>query len=397
MCGSSSVHLEHPKGDGGKEGAAMTARATWSIRRREVAAMAIGVVLYAGLSWMTNVFNLAGSTSLQIRPGVAVPVFFGFVFGPIVGFVTGMVGNFLGDFASGYVPDLSIQPVGNPSLDLVRIYYLNWQIGNGLMGLIPGLAALFFRRYYTLADQLRALAVGIVAVILGMGFASYTELLVNPAVDSDTALNQYFLPATRSNLANAIVLVPILLFNYERFDLRSTDWLRTALMRRLLIAILVSAALPVALLGLFLTQQSTGTLVSPAELAIKLAFTVVVTLLFTITNAGLVAQSLSRPLLRLIGAAGLMEANQLTKAQAVELEATAGTDEIVRLSQVFGRMAQEVIQREQKLRQEIHELRFEIDEVKKARQVAEITETDYFRTLRNKAKQLRETKVGGEP
>jgi len=64
-------------------------------------------------------------------------------------------------------------------------------------------------------------------------------------------------------------------------------------------------------------------------------------------------------------------------------------DELGRLARVFQRMALEVQAREQRLKQQIQELRFEIDEVKKARQVAEITETDYFQALRDKAKALR--------
>ena len=38
---------------------------------------------------------------------------------------------------------------------------------------------------------------------------------------------------------------------------------------------------------------------------------------------------------------------------------------------------------------EIQVLRIEIDEVKKSRQVSEITETEYFQELRKKAKELR--------
>ena len=39
---------------------------------------------------------------------------------------------------------------------------------------------------------------------------------------------------------------------------------------------------------------------------------------------------------------------------------------------------------------QIKRLRIEIDEVKRARQVEEITETDYFRELKAQARQLRE-------
>lgn len=52
-------------------------------------------------------------------------------------------------------------------------------------------------------------------------------------------------------------------------------------------------------------------------------------------------------------------------------------------------VALEVYIREQSLRQQIEQLRIEIDSTRKARQVAEITETDYFRSLQEKARRLR--------
>jgi CheY-like chemotaxis protein len=64
-------------------------------------------------------------------------------------------------------------------------------------------------------------------------------------------------------------------------------------------------------------------------------------------------------------------------------------DELGRLARVFQRMAREVYAREQRLKQEVQQLRIEIDEARTARQVAEITETDYFQDLQRKADQLR--------
>ena len=58
------------------------------------------------------------------------------------------------------------------------------------------------------------------------------------------------------------------------------------------------------------------------------------------------------------------------------------------------RLYGEVTAREPKLRQEIHTFRIEIDESQKARQVAEITETEYFQTLQQKARALRERRSG---
>jgi GAF domain-containing protein len=66
------------------------------------------------------------------------------------------------------------------------------------------------------------------------------------------------------------------------------------------------------------------------------------------------------------------------------------TDALGHLARVFQRMAREVRAREARLRQEVEELRIEIDQTKKSRQVAEITESDFFLDLEAKARSLRE-------
>ncbi len=52
--------------------------------------------------------------------------------------------------------------------------------------------------------------------------------------------------------------------------------------------------------------------------------------------------------------------------------------------------------REQRLHQEIAKLRIEIDETRRAHQVAEITETEYFRILQSKANEMRRKLSGAE-
>jgi CheY-like chemotaxis protein len=71
-------------------------------------------------------------------------------------------------------------------------------------------------------------------------------------------------------------------------------------------------------------------------------------------------------------------------------DVAARTDALGRLARVFSRMAGEVAAREAQLQQQIQVLRIEIDEVQKARQVSEITETDYFQALQQKARALRQ-------
>ncbi len=356
-----------------------------------------GIILYAILSWLTNVFPLATSIGVDIRPGIAVPIFFGFAFGPVVGFLTGTLGNFLGDIASGYVAYPPHHPTGVLLTDILRGFLVNWEVGNGLIGLIPGLAALYYRRYLSFRDQLRSLFFAATGILVGIGFASFTDILIDPGMTFHQAFSGEFIPATKIDVINAAIIMPIVLFNYARLDQASGTWLRSRLMRRIALAIVVSAALPVALLGLFLAQLETGTRLDIVELIVRLGLTVVATLIFAVANATLVALSIVRPLLRLTEAAQLMEAGTYSREQAAGLKAIPLSDEISMLSRVFGRMAEEVIQREASLRRQVQELQIEIDQVKKERAVAEITNTEYFESLQQRARELRaRTKPAGQ-
>ena len=67
------------------------------------------------------------------------------------------------------------------------------------------------------------------------------------------------------------------------------------------------------------------------------------------------------------------------------------------LARTFVRMASEVRAREEALRRQVRELTIEIDETRQARKVAEITDSDYFRSLRSQAAELRQAVRGDRP
>lgn len=90
---------------------------------------------------------------------------------------------------------------------------------------------------------------------------------------------------------------------------------------------------------------------------------------------------------RVIGAAGAVESGTFELAS---LDSVAGREDALgQLARVFQRMAREVKIREDRLKQQVQELRIEIDEAKQAKKVAEITDTDYFQKLREQAEGLR--------
>jgi DNA-binding response OmpR family regulator len=84
---------------------------------------------------------------------------------------------------------------------------------------------------------------------------------------------------------------------------------------------------------------------------------------------------------------------QLINAQNPETHEVIAFDDDLRQMieslSALATVALEVYIREQGLRRQIEQLRIEIDSTRKARQVAEITETDYFKDLQEKARRLR--------
>ena len=64
-------------------------------------------------------------------------------------------------------------------------------------------------------------------------------------------------------------------------------------------------------------------------------------------------------------------------------------DALGQLARVFQTMAREVRAREERLRQQVQELTIQIDRTREAKAVEEITETDYFKELQERAKSLR--------
>ncbi len=243
----------------------------WEVGTREVVWMAIGAALYAVFSWLFNgsVFVVPSLSQVALRPAIAVPMFFGYAFGPVVGFFTGAVGNMFGDALTGF--GLSPQ----------------WSIGNGLVGFIAGLALLFKDRkqglntvlwvsgalaligailyflnrslpnmlYFDVANGIfgdaqittfagisilvgfvLALAVrfffgsnvdvaaavtwGMLGNLLGIGFAAISDIWIN-GFSPAAAIVGEFLPAAGPNLIFAAILVPLLVVAYASVQRQS--------------------------------------------------------------------------------------------------------------------------------------------------------------------------------
>jgi len=228
----------------------------WEVGTRQVVYMAIGAALYGVFNYIFNTIPMPSVSQVALRPSVCIPVFFGFVFGPVVGFFTGAVGNILGDFLTGW----GVFPA--------------WDVGNGLMGLVPGLVLLFADKKRSLnfltilVAVLIALAAvvvflnpkvkgpwtgeiedfsfwawafivggvvvivgrflferasvvlaavnlwGTLGIIVGIGFAAIADIWVN-GYSLATAMIGEFAPAAGPNILNSMILTTILLAAYR--------------------------------------------------------------------------------------------------------------------------------------------------------------------------------------
>jgi uncharacterized membrane protein len=168
----------------------------WVIGTRQVVYMAIGAALYAVFSYLFNgtVFAVPSVSQVSLRPAIAIPMFFGYVFGPVVGFFTGAVGNMFGDALTGF--GLSPQ----------------WSVGNGLVGLIAGLAMLYDDKRRGLNNVLIASAVlaGLATVfwILNPSLSNMMFFDVEAGIFGDATISVF------AGLSAVIGLVLVVLVRY---------------------------------------------------------------------------------------------------------------------------------------------------------------------------------------
>jgi energy-coupling factor transport system substrate-specific component len=180
----------------------MQKKSLWKFGTREVVYSAIGAALYAVLAIATNWLQIPSAGNVSFRPAVAIPMFFGVAFGPIVGFIAGFLGNIISDLIAGYG------------------FWFWWDLGNGLMGLVPGLIFLSLVNYKDVKTILKAELFVIIGVLVGMGVAAISEMWVSGA-DINTVIFGNFIPAVIPNLINGLILVPILMIAYAAIVQRS--------------------------------------------------------------------------------------------------------------------------------------------------------------------------------
>ncbi len=108
----------------------------------------------------------------------------------------------------------------------------------------------------------------------------------------------------------------------------------------------------------------------------------------------LLAHSISRPIRKLTAAAQALKQDNFNPETLTDVSRTQ--DDVGQLVRVFQHMAVEVKAREQKLKQQVINLKIEIDETKRVTEVASITENEHFRQLQQKIQKLKQQTISTE-
>jgi HAMP domain-containing protein len=110
----------------------------------------------------------------------------------------------------------------------------------------------------------------------------------------------------------------------------------------------------------------------------------------------LLARGIVSPIRRVTQAAQRVEEDDSDLSVLDPLLERRPNDEMFTLASVFKRMALQVYRREASLKETITQLRIEIDEARKSKEVADVVESEYFKNIQQQARDLKQQKEDDE-
>jgi HAMP domain-containing protein len=130
------------------------------------------------------------------------------------------------------------------------------------------------------------------------------------------------------------------------------------------------------------------------QLQVQLSLVVVAALILLALAGVVFSRTLVHPLAQLASVARQLERGEFNEKLLNAVRKRRFSDEVSVLAERFDDMGKQIVKREQQLRTEITDLHIQIDSRRRRQQVDEITETDYFRNLRNTASKMRSRTPG---
>lgn len=318
---------------------------------------------YGFANFLSGKYYLPGCNFAELRPQVVLPMFMGILYGPAGGFVSGALGDMLGYAIGGKGP----------------FFAVHWSLANGLMGFIPGLARyLGARPVDAIASFVKLLILLLLASSVPFAFSTAVEYGLG-RIPFHQALFGLFLPIFITDTLWAFMLIPPMM--------RAAGLLITRIEMRT-----IQAVYYLLIITVMATWLSSILITMGEQLQVEELYTLgVVTLIVLIIGlavSAVSAKKITAPLLSLTKVARQVADGDYSHVG--DLAAIRSRpDELGTMAAVFSDMVQSVEKREEELKREVKILRVRIDRDKQTADLEKITESDYFKTLKQKAGNLR--------
>ena len=324
--------------------------------------MSMGCI-YGFANFLSGKYYLPGCSFAELRPQVVLPMFMGILYGPAAGFFCGGLGDMLGYTIAGKGP----------------FFAVHWSIANGLMGFIPGLSGYFhLKPVDNITSFVKLLLLLLLASSVPFAFSTGVEWYLG-RIPFHQALFGFFLPIFITDTLWAFMLVP--------FIMQAKRLLISRIEMRTILAVyylLIITVLATWLSSIMITMQEE---IMPVELYTLGALTLVV-LIIGLAVCAVSSKKITAPIISLTDTARRVaqgDYSNVDKLHAISNRA----DELGTMGKVFSHMVKAVEKREQDLQQQVRTLRVKIDRNKQNADLKKITGSDYFKTLKKKAGDLR--------
>jgi HAMP domain-containing protein len=336
----------------------------WSRKPITTAGICIGVgCIYGFANFLSGKYYLPGCNFAELRPQVVLPMFMGILYGPAGGFVCGALGDMLGYGIGGKGP----------------FFAVHWSFANGLMGLIPGLARyLGARPVDAIASFVRLLILLLLASSVPFAFSTGVDYGLG-RVSFHQALFGFFLPIFITDTLWAFMLVPpmmqaagLLIARIEMRTIQAVYYL------------LIATVMATWLSSILITMREE---IQVEELYTLGAVTLIV-LIVGLAVSAVSSKKITAPVVSLTKVARQVADGDYSHVGELAT-IRSRPDELGTMAAVFSNMVQSVERREEELKREVKILRVRIDRDKQTADLEKITESDYFKTLKQKAGNLR--------
>jgi len=290
-------------------------------------------------------------------------MFAGILYGPAAGFLCGSLGDMLGYTVAGKGP----------------FYAVHWSIANGLMGFIPGFTGMLgIKPVDAIASFAKLLLLLLLASSLPFAFSTGVEWWLG-RIPFHQALFGFFLPIFITDTLWAFILVPPIMqamrLLISRIEMRTI----LAVYYLLIITIIVTW-----LSSIMITMQEQ---IQVEELYTLGAVTLVI-LIIGLAVSAVSSKKITAPIMRLTDVARRVADGDYSHVDKLHT-ISSRSDELGTMAGVFSNMVMAVEKREEDLQRQVRTLRVKIDRNKQNADLKKITGSDYFKTLKKKAGDLR--------